>query len=120
MRKQILRRFFLNSQPLGQLLLVSLLSCSRLLAQEAGLDHGFKPFGSYQHGDIDSISLSNGNVILHIPIASYPQRGKLDLSFSIIYNNKAWKEETVVDGTLPPILGGCPQALSPGPTLRAI
>jgi hypothetical protein len=55
------------------------------------LDQGFKPYGSYQGGNIDSVSLSNGNVILHGPVASFPQRGgKLQLNFIFTYNNKGW------------------------------
>jgi hypothetical protein len=50
-----------------------------------------KPFGAYQSGEIDSVNLANGNVILHIPLVSYPQRGSaLKLDFQVIYNNKGW------------------------------
>lgn len=41
------------------------------------LETGFKPFGSYDDANFDSISLTNGNLILHIPMFSYPQRGDL-------------------------------------------
>ena len=41
------------------------------------LDTGFKPYGSYQGGDLDSVNLSNGNLVVHIPLAGYPQRGSL-------------------------------------------
>ena len=53
---------------------------------------GLKPFGTYHGGDIDSVSLTNGNLTLHIPLFSYPQRGgKLTKSLAIIYNNKGWR-----------------------------
>ncbi|HET6933105.1 MAG TPA: RHS repeat-associated core domain-containing protein [Candidatus Acidoferrum sp.] len=73
-------------------LALSLIYCSSLLAQvPPDVEQGLKPFGSYQHGNIDSVSLTNGNVMLHIPLVSYPQRGsKLSLGFFIRYNNKGW------------------------------
>jgi len=53
----------------------------------AGLEQGIKPYGSYHGGDLDSISMVNGGLTLHIPLASMPQRGgKLSMTFSISYN----------------------------------
>src|SRR5437667_3927350 len=55
------------------------------------LEQGLKPYGAYQGGNIDSVGLTNGNVMAHIPMASYPQRGgKLRLNFFARYNNKSW------------------------------
>lgn len=55
------------------------------------MDVGFKPYGSYNGGDIDSVNLSNGFLNLHIPIIEYPQRGALSYSAQVIYNNhKGW------------------------------
>jgi hypothetical protein len=34
----------------------------------AGLEQGIKPYGSYHGGDIDSISMVNGNLALNIPL----------------------------------------------------
>jgi RHS repeat-associated protein len=69
------------------LLLVNAIVCS---AQDlSGLEQGIKPYGSYHGGDIDSISMVNGNLTLHIPLISYPQRGgTLHFGFSIAYNNQ--------------------------------
>src|SRR5579859_2944940 len=54
-------------------------------------DKGFRPFGSYQLSDIDSVNLTNGNLIVHVPIVSYPQRGNMPpLSLSVRYNNPRW------------------------------
>src|ERR1700676_141824 len=51
-------------------------------------EQGFKPFGSFQGGDIDTINIMNRELSLHIPIASYPQRGgKLHLSYYIAHFN---------------------------------
>jgi RHS repeat-associated protein len=77
-----------------KLLPIFLLSCfpSPLLAQSPpDIAQGLTPYGSYMGGKLDSVNLNNGNVTLHIPLVSYPQRGgKLDLSFFIRYNNKGW------------------------------
>src|SRR5262249_18811650 len=54
------------------------------------LDTGLKPYASYHGGYLDSVNLSNGNLTVHIPLASYPQRGGLGYSPRVIYNNKGW------------------------------
>lgn len=53
----------------------------------AGLEQGIKLFGSYDGGNIDTVSMVNGSLSLHIPLVSYPQvGGKLKVGFSIIYS----------------------------------
>jgi len=55
------------------------------------LERGLKPYGSFEGGDIDSISMTNGNLNLHLPLISYPQRGgKLSLSFSLKFDNNSY------------------------------
>ena len=54
------------------------------------LETGLKPNGSYEGGNIDSISLTTGNLTLHIPLFSYPQRGSLPGDIHLSYNNKNW------------------------------
>ncbi len=45
---------------------------------------------SYQGADIDSVNLATGNLSLHIPLISYPQRGgKLHLDYFIAYSSGA-------------------------------
>src|SRR5258707_2263578 len=54
-------------------------------------DRGFMPYQSYQGSGLDSVNLSNGNLLLHIPIISYPQRGTMPpLTLSLRYNNPRW------------------------------
>jgi hypothetical protein len=54
-------------------------------------DRGFVPYESYQGSGLDSVNLSNGNLLLHIPIISYPQRGTMPpLTLSLRYNNPRW------------------------------
>ena len=53
-------------------------------------DQGLKPYDSWHGGDLDSISMTNGSLTLHIPLVSFPQRGNLDLSFTAYSNTKQW------------------------------
>jgi YD repeat-containing protein len=54
---------------------------------------GFVPTGIYQHTDIDSVNMENGNAVIHIPLFGYPQRGSsLKLNFSINANTSLWQE----------------------------
>jgi hypothetical protein len=54
----------------------------------AGIEEGIKPYGSYHGGDIDSVSMSNLNPGIHIPLITYPQRGgKLNVGFEVVFNN---------------------------------
>ena len=52
------------------------------------IQQGLKAYGTYSGGDIDVVSMTNGNLTLRIPLVSYPQRGKLQLSYSLVFNNK--------------------------------
>ncbi|MBZ5524872.1 MAG: hypothetical protein LAP21_21785 [Acidobacteriia bacterium] len=58
-------------------------------------DQGMKPYDSWHGGDLDSVSMTSGGLVLHIPLASFPQRGNLDLSFSVRYSSKQWKQKLV-------------------------
>jgi hypothetical protein len=53
-------------------------------------EQGLKPYDSFHGGDLDSVSLTSGGLSLHIPLASFPQRGSLDLSFMVAFSNKQW------------------------------
>jgi RHS repeat-associated protein len=54
-------------------------------------EQGLKPYDSWHGGDLDSVSMTNGGLSLHIPLVSFPQRGNLDLSFSIYASSKQWR-----------------------------
>src|SRR5690349_642344 len=70
------------------LIALSLMNVFIASAQDASTEQGIKPYGSYHGGELDSINMVNGKLILHIPLISYPQRGsKLHLGFSISYHN---------------------------------
>lgn len=77
--------------PLLSVVITLLISVTPGAAQqEINLQKGLDPYGSYQHGNIDSVSLINGNVNVHVPLLGYPQRGKVRLEFVIEWNVKNW------------------------------
>jgi hypothetical protein len=53
-------------------------------------EQGMKLYDSWHGGDLDSISMTNRGLVLHIPLISFPQRGNLDLSFFITHSTKQW------------------------------
>jgi RHS repeat-associated protein len=57
-------------------------------------EQGLKPYDSWHGGDLDSVSLTSGSLSLHIPLASFPQRGNLDLSFMVRFSSKQWYVHT--------------------------
>ncbi|HZU33270.1 MAG TPA: hypothetical protein VFB79_19300, partial [Candidatus Angelobacter sp.] len=66
-------------------------------------EQGLKPYDSFQGGDLDSVSLTNGSLVLHIPLASFPQRGNLDLGFLVRYSSKQWRVNTRCTGRVNPV-----------------
>jgi hypothetical protein len=69
--------------------------------QNPNLDSGLNPYGSYHGGDVDSVSLINGNLTLHAPIAHYPQRGSLSVDYFLIANSKNWQVSSYNQGNPP-------------------
>src|SRR6202020_1909284 len=58
---------------------------------EPNLETGFKPYGSYHGTDVDTVSIMNGNVTVHIPFpADYPQRGSLHDTMALLSHSKGW------------------------------
>lgn len=68
---------------------ITLCSVSTARAQnDPNFETGFKPFGSYNGGNIDHVNLVNGALNVDIPLMSYPQQGgRLKLSFTLHYDN---------------------------------
>ncbi|HXO39252.1 MAG TPA: hypothetical protein VN872_11475, partial [Candidatus Acidoferrum sp.] len=82
----------MRSAKLWVLLGVMLAGSSPVFAQtNVNEEQGMKPYDSFHGGDLDSISMTNGGLALHIPLVSFPQRGSLDLSFSIYASSKQWR-----------------------------
>src|SRR2546426_180896 len=74
-------------------LTISILLAVEALGQVAARpDRGTMPTGSYAVSDIESVSLTNGNMNLSIPLASLPPvaGGKLGLTLRAEYNSKMW------------------------------
>ncbi len=59
------------------------------------IQQGIKAYGTYRGGDIDSVSMTNGNLTVDIPLLSYPQRGRVNNGTRLIYNGKNYKQRTV-------------------------
>jgi RHS repeat-associated protein len=81
------------------LFLIFLAAPQHLRAQgdaAANLTVGLTPYQSFHGGDIDSINLSNGVLNLHVPIASFPERGgKLGGGVSLIAAGTARHETEI-------------------------
>jgi YD repeat-containing protein len=61
-----------------------------------------KPYGSYTGGPIDTVDLATGNLMLNIPLISFPQRGALPpLLFSVELNNAPYSQVSYIDPTNP-------------------
>src|ERR1700677_4439030 len=70
------------------LILAAFVICFRPThAQTPTVDQGVNPYSTLHGGDLDSVSLQNSALLLHIPLLSYPQRGDLHLGFTIAYDN---------------------------------
>lgn len=89
---QIRRKRLSGSLSLTLVIVAGL--AANALGQDAAArpDRGIRPVGSYSATDIESISLSNGNLNLSIPLASLPAiaGGKLGLTLRASYNSKLW------------------------------
>jgi RHS repeat-associated protein len=86
------------------LTLLTFLTFSRVRLARAqdpdDLQQGIKAYGTYRGGDIDSVSMTNGNLTLNIPLISYPQRGHAHLGYELVYNNKNYKQTTTCQGDI--------------------
>ena len=54
-------------------------------------ERGFHPTGSYALSNLESISMSGGNLSMRVPLAGLPAgRGGLSASLGLVYNSKVW------------------------------
>lgn len=88
-------------------LLVMFMGLGRSYSQtNPNLEDGYKPYGTYQDSNIDSINTMNGNLILHIPMPfTYPQRGgALEPQNLLTISSKTWfvQCDQPVNGALKP------------------
>jgi RHS repeat-associated protein len=66
-------------------------ACAQDDGPNPNFDSGINPYQSLRGGDIDTIDMSNGNLIVQIPMLSYPQRGILKLDLGLTYNNRVFQ-----------------------------
>jgi len=86
---------FLLALPILSYLLLLTAPARAQLDIDPTLERGLKPYGAFEGGAIDSVSMTNGNLNLHIPLLSYPQRGgKLHLGFYIKFDNNSYTYST--------------------------
>ena len=66
--------------------------CADAFAQGATPERGFQPNGSYTQTDIETVSLSSGNMMLRVPVGSLPdgRGGHPGYDVSLLYNSKLW------------------------------
>jgi RHS repeat-associated protein len=80
------------------LIVGSISSCFCLgQSNSVAAEFGFKPYGSYDWQDIDTVNLLNLSLNVRIPIASFPQRGGTTFSFSVVYREPILQYK--LDGT---------------------
>lgn len=81
------------------MLFASVVLGNPILAQvPADEEAGLMPYGSYVGGKIDDVNMKNGNVFVHVPLFSIPQRGRLNLSFSVYANTPAYSRGKTCTG----------------------
>lgn len=57
--------------------LAAMASLTNVAFAQADFEKGYQSYQSYHGSDFDTVNLANGNLVLNIPLISYPQRGGL-------------------------------------------
>lgn len=66
-------------------------------AENPNTARGFAPERVYQFGDLDSVNLFNGNLLVHFAIGQrYPVSSQLSYGLTLSYNSKVWDTVTHV------------------------
>jgi hypothetical protein len=61
-------------------------------------NRGFLPGASYDISSFDSVNVTNGNLVLTVPVASLPAgRAGLSASVSLVYNSAIYDIQTELD-----------------------
>jgi len=58
---------------------------------------GDSPFQSKSGSDFEHVNVENGGLVVHIPLVSLAQRGKLNMSFSITGNGSQYQQSSYCD-----------------------
>ncbi len=99
-----LARVLVSAVLAAALGLFVLFSSLPALAQDSpNLENGLKAYGAYDETAVDTVNLSNGNLILHVPLPfSYAQRGgKLGAAYYLVQNSKSWQVQWLSTKTGP-------------------
>jgi YD repeat-containing protein len=83
----------LHIYALRHLVIASVLIGTPIAAQQQfqNLEKGFQPEKVYQFGDVDSVNVFNGNVVIALPLGlTYPLNGGLSYQLILSYNSKSW------------------------------
>jgi YD repeat-containing protein len=67
---------------------------------------GLQPYVAYHGGELDQVNTYNGGLTVRIPLVSYPQRGSLSLSYSIVFNSFGFQDIadcTAAEGVTGPV-----------------
>ncbi|MBK8149567.1 MAG: hypothetical protein IPK58_15535 [Acidobacteria bacterium] len=75
-------------------------------------DRGFQPGQSFALSDIESINLTNGNLLLNFPLGTLPKgRGSAGAGIALSHNSKIWdmRTEKTLDSSNHLVEQGIPQ-----------
>jgi RHS repeat-associated protein len=76
-------------------LLALTLAPAAFAQEDANVERGFAAEKVYAFGEVDSVNLFNGNLVLTIPIGGgYPVNGGLGYGLKLIYNSNIWDFQT--------------------------
>src|SRR5216684_1368683 len=90
-KETIARLTFLLSLLLGALLSWNV---AVGYGQESAPKRGFNQGGSFALSDIESINTTNGNLMMHFPLASLPPGRGLTASINLLYSSKLYNSHT--------------------------
>jgi RHS repeat-associated protein len=69
---------------------------------QPNLENGFKPYGSYDGNNLDTVNTMNGNLMLHAPLlADYSQRGQITPHYNLFTTVKSWQVRCVPNSGVP-------------------
>ena len=63
---------------------------------------GLQPYVAYHGGELDQVNTINGGLTVRIPLVSYPQKGSLSLSYSVLFNSFSFQDVSICQATPDP------------------
>jgi RHS repeat-associated protein len=80
---------------------------------------GLTPYVAYHGGQLDQVNTLNGSLTVRIPLVSYPQRGSLALSYSVLFNSFGFQDFSRCNASPSPggpLHSGCTDTIQLMPT----